>query len=257
MRSSDLKTAGPVFCSLGPVQLQSFCSLETGLQSTNPVSLRLSVNWKVQGEKVWDLYGVYSSWLAQYSGVRSQLEICDLIHKVKTSSVHVVFTACTVKPFLQLQGLCKYNFCVRNICGEPIYLHKSVGKRWILHKLHRKRQSRALAFLPMQGKPPRIFSLGKTIAVILFMEIKARKVVAGRGKECVSIRQAGIEQGWCNEGRSAAPLNCSIPGWHRQWRQEGNACAWLHWLVHSAQVPLKTILMSGPEFKFQHPPCSP
>ena len=44
-----------------------------------------------------------------------------------------------------------------------------------------------LVFLPVLGKLLRIFSLGKTIAVILFMEIEARRVVAGRGKESASI----------------------------------------------------------------------
>ena len=51
-----------------------------------------------------------------------------------------------------------------------------------------------LVFLPVLGKPLRIFSLRKTIAVILFMEIEARRVVGGRGEEHASIRQAGIEQ---------------------------------------------------------------
>ena len=140
-----------------------------------------------------DLYGVYGGWLAQYSRVRGWLETCDLIHKMQTNSVHIVLTMCAVKPFLQLQGLCKYSFCGRNICGESIYLHESVGKRWILHKLHRKRLGRVLAFLPVLGKPLRIFSLGKTIAVILFMEIEVRRVAGGRGKEHASIGQAGIE----------------------------------------------------------------
>ena len=34
-KSKD-RTAGPVFSSLGPVWLQSFCSLETGLTNTTP-----------------------------------------------------------------------------------------------------------------------------------------------------------------------------------------------------------------------------
>ena len=64
-----------------------------------------------------------------------------------------------------------------------------------INKLHRKRRRGALAFLPVLGKSLRIFSLGKTIAVILFMEIEARRAAAGRGKERASIGQAGIEQG--------------------------------------------------------------
>ena len=47
-------------------------------------------------------------------------------------------------------------------------------------------------FLLVLGKPPRVFSLGKTIAVILFIEIKVRRVAAGRGKEHVSIVQAEL-----------------------------------------------------------------
>ena len=96
---------------------------------------------------------------------------------MQTSFVHVAFTVCIMKPFLQLQGLCKYNFYIRNICGEPIYLHKLVGKRWILHKLHGKRLDRVLAFLPVLVQPLRIFSLGKTKAVILFMEIEESRAV--------------------------------------------------------------------------------
>ena len=46
----------------------------------------------------------------------------------------------------------------------------------------------------MLGKPPRVFSLGKTIAVILFIEIKVRRVAAGRGKEHVSIGQAELSK---------------------------------------------------------------
>ena len=64
-----------------------------------------------------------------------------------------------------------------------------------IHKLHGKRLGRALAFLPVLGKPPRIFSLGNTIAVILFMKIEVRRAAGGRGKEHASIGQAGIEQG--------------------------------------------------------------
>ena len=37
-KSKD-RTAGPVFSSLGPVWLQSFCSLETGLPNTRQAGL--------------------------------------------------------------------------------------------------------------------------------------------------------------------------------------------------------------------------
>ena len=49
----------------------------------------------------------------------ADLEAHDLIHTLQTSSVHIIFTTCAMKPFLQLQGLCKYNFYVRIICREP------------------------------------------------------------------------------------------------------------------------------------------
>ena len=61
------------------------------------------------------------------------------------------------------------------------------------------------------------------LAVILFIEIEARRAAGGRGKERASIGQAGIERGWCEEGRSTAPLNCSVPGRSRRWRREWNA----------------------------------
>ena len=62
-----------------------------------------------------------------------------------------------------------------------------MGLKLVLHKLDGKRLCEALAFLPVLGKPLRIFSPGKTIAVILFMEIEARRAAAGRGKKQASI----------------------------------------------------------------------
>ena len=46
---------------------------------------------------------------------------------------------------------------------------------------------------------------------------------SGGGKGKGACEEAGIEQGWYEEERSAAPLNCSVPSRHRWWRQEGNA----------------------------------
>ena len=44
-----------------------------------------------------------------------------------------------------------------------------------------------MAFLPVLGKPLRIFFFGNAIAVILFMEIEARRTAAGRGKERANV----------------------------------------------------------------------
>ena len=53
----------------------------------------------------------------------------------------------------------------------------------------------ALAFLPVLGNLPRIFSLGNTIAVLLFVEIEARRGAGGSQKERAGIGHAGIERG--------------------------------------------------------------
>ena len=62
-------------------------------------------------------------------------------------------------------------------------------------KLHGTRLGGALALLPVLGNLPRIFSLGNTKAVLLFVEIEARRAAGGSQKERAGIGQAGIERG--------------------------------------------------------------